>query len=197
MIKPSTLIARPAIILTWLGGAVATILTSALVYLAPTFGLPFIDFPLLIGGLFTADPNVAFWLGYWIFFLLGAFVIPAFLAYFWPYLPGRNVVTFVSALIKGSVAALILWLGSSILLWLLGLTNQLDASLLTRPGLFAFNLGILGAAELLAGHVIYGIFMALIAATGQEIAPIDTLGWPGYAHAATSAVAVRHNGQRK
>lgn len=188
MIRPEVLTPRPAILLGVLGGTVATLLLSALIYLAPAFGFPFIDFPRLVGGLFTGDPDVAFWLGYCLFFWAGVFVFPILFVRLWPALPGPHV-GFGGALVKGMLWGLILWIAAGLLLPLLGALNQLDDQQPVagglRAGFFALNAGWLGAVGVLLGHVAYGIALALVTAMGQGIVPSATLGWPGYDHAET------------
>src|SRR5512142_2626550 len=131
-IEPHLPIPRPPVFLAVLGGVIATILLSALEYLAPLLGFPFVDYPLLIGGIFTSDPNVALWLGYWIFFIFGAVIWPALLAFLWPNLPGKPI-GLAGPLIKGLVWGIILWLVSSILAGIFGLLNQLPGQTLQNP----------------------------------------------------------------
>jgi hypothetical protein len=156
------------------------LLLGALIYLAPVFGFPFIDFPLLIGGLFTPNPDVALWLGFWLFFLVGVFLFAPLLAFFWASLPGRNI-GFSGAAVKGLVWGFILWILSGLLLPLLGLLNRIDG--LGNPGLFGLNAGFMAPLGSLLGHLAFSLATALIAAMGQGIEPIDTLGWNGYHHA--------------
>ncbi len=180
MVKPNALTPRPTLIpLVILGGLVATLLLTSLVYLAPVAGFEFIDYPRLIGGLFSGDPDVAFWVGYWIFFAAGVFVFAPLLAITWASLPGPGV-GFAAGLAKGLIWGILLWVVAGLLLWLLGAINQLSASELEAPGPFAVELGLLAAVGLLLGHVLYALTVALIGTMGQGISPIDTLGWVGY-----------------
>jgi hypothetical protein len=161
---------------------VATILLSALLFLAPAFGFPHIDLPRLAGGVLAEDPTTAFWLGYWLFvFFGGMFVFAPLLAVLWTTLPGPNE-GFRGALVKGLLWGLILWVGSGLLLPVFGALNRLADEELKNPGFFALGLGVLGALELLLGHLIYGIAVALVAAMGQGISPMETLGWMWTSH---------------
>lgn len=177
MKRPAVLNVRPSIVLTTLGGAVATLLLSALLFLSPVFGFPFVDFPRLVGGIFTAHPEAAFWLGFALFFLVGWLVFAPLLGFFWPLLPGDDI-RFTGALVKGLLWGLILWVASGFLVPLFGLLNRLDG--LENPGFFALGEGILAAVGVLLGHLAYGVALALVAAMGRGIVPLDTLGWMGY-----------------
>lgn len=192
MIKPATLVPRPSPSLAILGGAVAMLLLSSLLQLAPVLGLPFIDLPRLIGGIFTANSEVAFWLGFWLFFLGGVFVFPPLLVWAWPSLPGPNR-GFIGALVKGLFWGLILSVVTGLLLPLFGLLNQLDD--LTNPGFFALGMGWPGTLILLLGFVAYSVVMALIAAMGRGTEPIDTLGWLGHHQTRTQDIVPGRNSE--
>lgn len=179
MPEPTTLEQRPAHTITILGGLVATVLISALLYVAPAFGLPLIDLPLLVGGIFTGNAAVALWIGYVIFFVGGVFVATSLLATVWPDLPGTGL-GFGVAAFKGLLWGLILWILSGLILPVLGLFNRLPPGELSAPGVFALGLGISGALALLLGHLVYGVVVAVVAAMGQGISPIQVLGWEGY-----------------
>jgi hypothetical protein len=184
MVRPHTLNPKPALELALLGGVVAALLFSALIYLAPLLGDPLIDIPHLIGGLFTTQAGIAFWLGFWIHFLMGVFLFPPLLSSLWNTLPG-NAVSIGGAALKGALWGGALWLIMGVLLPILGMFNRLPARELANPGFFALDLGILAAVALLVAHLAYGLALALVANMGQDISPLDTLGWPGYRHAET------------
>lgn len=178
MIHPKALNSSPSMLpLVPLGGLVGMLLLTALLHLAPAFGLPLIDVPRLIGGLFTTDPTAALWIGFWIYFLLGVVLFGPLMGVFWHSLPGPDV-GFTGALPKGIVWGVVLWLATGVLLPLFGVLNRLPA--LPNPGFFALQLGVAAAVFLLVGYVLFGVAAALVAATGQGISPIDTLGWEGY-----------------
>lgn len=179
MTEPNTVVSRPANVLVLLGGLVATLLLSAVLYVAPALGLAFVDLPALIGGIFTGGPEVAFWLGYALFFVGGVFIIAPILIFVWRVLPGASV-GFVGALIKGVLWGLILWAVTGLLLPVLGAINRLGPQELTNPGFFAAAEGAAGVAVLLIGMPAYGLALSLIAAMGQGIHPIRTVGWRGY-----------------
>lgn len=160
------------------------LLLSASIFLAPVFGLPFIDIPHLLGGIFTPHTEIALWLGFWLYFLIGVFVFAPLLRFFWADLPG-NAVSFGGALAKGLIWGIILGVVSGLLLPLLALLNRLPAETVANPGFFALNFGALAAVGLLIGHLLYGVALALVANMGQDIDPLEVLGWPGYSHAET------------
>lgn len=191
MIRPAILAPRPSLLLLVLGGLVATLLLSALMFVAPAFGFPFLDFPRLVGGIVTDDPTVAFWLGYWIFFAVGVFVLAPLLVVVWTILPGRDV-GFRGALVKGASWGLILWVPGGLLLPVVGLINQLGDQGLENPGFFALGAGLLGAVGFLLGHVAYGLTVALVGAMSQGIKPLETLGWMDQLRGDVRDIALTH-----
>ncbi len=152
-IEPHLPIPRPSVILAMLGGVIGTLLLSALMYLAPVLGFPFVDYPHLVGGIFTSDPNTALWLGYWIFFLFGAIIYPLLLTFLWPFFPGHPT-GIVGPLIKGAVWGAILWVISGLVAWIFGGLNRLPGEVFHNPGFFMFNAGILAIIGNLVGHIL-------------------------------------------
>lgn len=175
MDRPAITTRHPSFPLLMLGGLVATLLLSALMHLVPLLGFSFIDYPRLLGGIFTGSPAAAFWLGHAIFFLVGVLLLMPFLTLAWTRLPGDNV-EFRGALVKGALWGLILWIVSGLLLPVFSMFNQLTHQGLKNPGLFALALGPLSVVELFLGHVLYGIALALVAAMGRGISPFDAVG---------------------
>jgi hypothetical protein len=173
---------RPSFPLLMLGGLVGTLLMSAFLHLVPVLGFPFLDYPHLLGGVFTASPTTAFWLGHALFFLGGVLFLLPILALAWLALPGDRV-QFRGAFVKGVLWGLILWLVSGLLLPVPGWLNQLTGQGLNNPGFFALELGPLGAVELLVGNVLYATALALVAAMARGFSPFDTLGWMWTSHA--------------
>lgn len=189
MIQPPVLNPRPSPVLALVGGVVATILLVALLQVAPAFGLPLVDVPGLVGAVFTADATAAFWLGHCVFFLVGVLVVPVVLSGAWPALPGADV-GFGGALVKGGVAGLVAWLATGMLLPALEALNRV-AGPGVEAGFFALRAGLAGPVVLLLAHLAYGVALAMTAAMGQAIHPIQTLGWQGYGVASTPAMARR------
>ena len=183
-LRPLVLNPRPGLVLTLLGGWVGTILLTASMLAAPAFGLPFIDVPHLVGGILFASPTAAFWAGFWANFFVGLIVWPSILAVAWPMLPGWNIGVLGSA-IKGIALGIGLWMLSGLLLPIAGWLNRLDPSLVQPPGFFAMNAGVAGMVALLAGHLAYGLAVALVAGMGEGIFVLETRGWPGHRRAET------------
>lgn len=184
MISPPVLNPRPGLILSVLGGWVAMLLLSALLFLAPVLGFPFIDIPHLIGGIFCDSPTVAFWLGFWINFVVGVFIFAPALSFLWPMLPGPGV-GLRGAVLRGILWGVALWVLSGILLPAFAALNRLGADVVRSPGPFAISTGVRGVVALLGGHLAYGLALALVATMGEGILPLDTIGWPGYLKAET------------
>jgi hypothetical protein len=191
-VRPLVLSPSPSPFTVVLGGITGTVLLSALIYLAPVFGFPFIDVPLLLGGIFTQNETAAFWLGYCLVFIPGAFIFPIVLFSAWTLLPGGNV-SLTGALQKGLLLGAVLWVVSGLLLPLAGVLNQLPADAVTRPGFFALGAGVLAAFGVLAAHVVYGLVTALVGWMEQGITTPDAVGWPTYTDAATGPLVIgRH-----
>jgi hypothetical protein len=198
MVKPDTLNPHPSVELTLLGGLVASLLLSALLYVAPALDFPFINMPHLIGGIFTSSADVAFWLGFWIYFLLGVFLFAPLLRQIWGKVPG-DAVSLGGALLKGTMWGIVLWILAGLLLPLFGLLNRLPGDAFESPGFFALNLGWEAAILLLVIHLLYGVALALVANMGRDISPFDTIGWPGYRYAESyrKLQAFKENGHRQ
>lgn len=191
MVRPAALTSRPSLVLATLAGAVATLLLSALLFLAPVLGLPFVDIPHLMGGLFTRSWTAAFWLGFSIFFLGGWIVFPVLFVALWPMLPRGNEVTFPNALAKGLVFAGILWVLSGVVLPVLWSLGRLGA--LENPGFFALGAGVPGMLGTLLGHLAYGAALGLVSGMGRGISPLEVMGWYGYRRSGLDRSAVSGN----
>lgn len=169
--------------MTILGGLVATVLLAALIHLGPALGLPSIDLPGLIGAVFSQDAGTALQAGYAIFLFAGMLVFPLVLSLLWPALPG-DTITFRGALLKGLLAGFGLFVLSGVLLPLFGALGRLPGSELDDPGLFGLAAGLLGPVVLLVEQILYGLALALVAAMGRGISPVDTIGWMWTSHGA-------------
>lgn len=177
MRRKSIYVNAPNFLLVSLGGAVATILCTAMIYLAPVARFPVLDLPTLLGGVFFADPAVAFWTGYAGFFIGGWLLAPAVLKQFWRRLPGDRE-SFRGAALKGLLLGAGLWVASGILVGILSAVHPLPV--VGEMGFFAAGYGIPGVAALLIGHLVYGVAFALVAAMGRGLSPIDAIGWLGH-----------------
>lgn len=187
-VRPTQLDPKPGLLVTLIGGAVASLLLLSLLNLAPTVGLPFIDLPHLLGGLVAASPSTAFWIGAAAFLGGGTFLLGPALVVAWPLLPSLGAGSgngLLPALVKGSLWGGVVWGMSGVLLPLLALGSRLDATVVGSPGLFALSFGVGGAVVLLVTHLVFGLAVALFATIARGISPLDAMGWPGYIKADT------------
>jgi hypothetical protein len=182
MLRPVVLTPTPSYLIILPAGVVATLLMSAVIYAAPMVGLPLIDVPRLVGGIFSGHDTVAFWLGYWLMFLAGVFVFAPLLVASWTLLPGENL-GLANAALKGLTWGGILWIAAGLLLPLGAAINQLPD--VRNPGVLALGHGVTGALALLIAHVLFGLAAALIAGMEHGISVLDSIGWSGYARAST------------
>ena len=179
MIRPIVINARPGVILPVIGGFAGTIILTAGMFLAPVVGVPFIDIPHLVGGIFSADPTVALWIGFWIHFIGGWIVFPFIFAIVWAMGPGP-MTGIIGDIIKGATWGFVLWIVSGLLMPVAGWLNRLGPDTLQLPGLFGFHLGWPAALALLVGHIVYGLAIGLTSYMAADIFPLETLGWKGY-----------------
>lgn len=172
--------------LTILGGMTATVLLVALIHLAPLVGLPLVDLPGLIGGVFSANAGTALTVGYVIFLTMGMVVFPLALSLLWPAFPGHDA-SFGGALLKGLLWGLLLWLLSGALLPVFAFFGAPATDELHAPGLFALGTGLLGPVVLLAQQLAYGLSLAAVASMGRDVSPLDTIGWMWTSHGSGEA----------
>lgn len=175
--RPLTLNVRASPLLLLIGGAVATVLLLSLLHLAPVLGVPFIDFPRLVGGVFTSRADVAFGIGAALMVFVGMLVLPPLLLVAWGMLPGESP-GLGGALLRGAVWGVILWAAAGLLAPVLGYLNRVPG--IDSPGLLMRHAGVLGAAGVLAGHVVYGVALTLVAEVSRGVMPTETLGLTGY-----------------
>jgi hypothetical protein len=182
LMRPIVLTPAPSPVVVLLGGGVATILLSAWLFVAPAFGLPFVDIPHALGGVVSSQPSIAFAVGYVVFFVGGAAIFSLALLAFWSLMPGSEMGV-GGAAIKGVMWGFAVWLVTGIALGIASALDRLEE--IPRPGLFAMQTGFAGAVWLFAGCLAYGIALAGVAAVEHGITALDALGWTGYYHAAT------------
>ncbi len=187
-VHPIMLHPGPSPVAPIVGGAAGTLLLAALINLAPIFGVPYIDVPRLTGGMFTNDPAAAFWLGYSLFLLVpGIVVFPSLLGGAWHLLPGPALGP-LGGLVKGGALGLVLWMASGLTLPLAGVLCRLPG--VQSPGFFGAGLGLAAILGLLAGHLVYGVAVALVTAVEQGITVPDTLGWGEFGHASGGVLSL-------
>lgn len=186
MVRPLILEHKPAFVLAFPAGVVASVLLLACLYLGPAAGVPLVDLPALIGGVFTDDPAGALGVGLALFLIVGVFVYPMLLAVVWWQVPG-SMLSLPGAFLKGAIFGLGAWLLMGLLMPLLGLLNQLPA--FSNPGFFGLSEGPIAAVLLLAAHLAYGLALGGILGMSSGIKPLDTLGFEGHYHGAAREAA--------
>lgn len=164
----------PAAPVATLAGAVAIVLATSLIFLTPALGLPLLDIPSAIGGVWSDDPTAAFWTGYAVFFVGGWLVAPLLLKSLWLVLPGRPE-TVRGAALKGLLAGAALWIPSGLVLGVLEALGGVPEG--PEIGFFGAGAGWAGALALLGGHLVYGLALGVTANLGRGLSPIDALGW--------------------
>jgi hypothetical protein len=165
---------RPSLITASLGGAAGAIVSVAVLQLAPLTGAALIDLPLLVGGVLTASPEAALWLG-WIAHFIGAWlVIPLLLVALWDMLPGEPL-SVAGALMKGAAAGLGVWIATGLALPLISALTRVEG--VATPGLFALDAGLGAALALLVADLLYGLVLGAVSFLSAGLAPLNTLGW--------------------
>lgn len=164
-----------------LGGLTGTVLLTAGIRLASSRGVPVIDLPQLLGGLFTGRAQSAFTAGHTLFLIAGVLVLPLMLAALWPFAPGDRF-TYRGALIRGAIFGLALFVLAGILLPLLAALSQLPAADALAPGPFGVGLGVAGVVQLLLATQAYAVTVALVAQMPRGLQPMDIVGWGWWSH---------------
>jgi len=133
-------------------GFIATLIMTAVIYLAPVMGLPKLDIAGMLGsgmsGIMPAPGSAVWWTGMIIHFMLGSVVFALIYAYWlYPVLPNGNW-------LRGAIWGTILWfLMQAIVMPMMG------------SGIFSGNepdQGMIGLATLIV-HWIYGVILGTIA----------------------------------
>ena len=182
LMRPIVLTPSPSPIVVVLGGIVATIVLTSWLFAGPAFGVRLVDVPRAFGGVVTSNPRLALAVGFIVLFVGGSLVFSLSILMVWSLMPGSETGV-GGAFVKGVLWGVLVWLITGAALGAAGAVNRTDRAAL--PGLYALNTGMGGAAWLLIGCLAYGIALTLVAAVEHGITALDTLGWPGYYHAAT------------
>lgn len=179
MIRPDVLKPLPSQLTSVFGAITAAILFAAMLHLAAPVGFAVVRLPDLLGGIFTADLQTAFWVGYVVFFSLGVLIIPPVLVQMWMLLPGDPIGA-SGAAVKGVTVGAILWAVNGLLLPLFQAISSLPAA--ASYGFFALGAGIGTALWFLVSHLAYGTAFSLIAAMTHGMKVFDMLGWESHRH---------------
>ncbi len=134
-----------------LGGLVATLILTVIMYLAPYVGLPNIDMAAAIGSRLMSHPAVVFSAGWWmglaIFLFMGAVVSPIVFVYARPALLG-------TAWQRGAEWGVIVWVFAGTGVMVMRGVGFNEAHFL-HPVTSVFSS--------LAGHVVYGAVLGTVA----------------------------------
>ena len=134
-----------------LGGLIATLVLTAIMYLAPYAGLPNIDMAAAIGSRLVSHPAVVFSAGWWmglaIFLFMGAVVSPVVFVYARPALLG-------TAWQRGAEWGVIVWVfaGTGVMVMMGVGFNEAH-----------FLHPVTSVFSSLAGHIVYGAMLGAIA----------------------------------
>jgi hypothetical protein len=134
-----------------LGGLVATLILTVIMYLAPYVGLPNIDMAAAIGSRLMSHPAVVFSAGWWmglaIFLFMGAVVSPIVFVYARPALLG-------TAWQRGAEWGVIVWVfaGTGVMVMMGVGFNEAH-----------FLHPVTSVFSSLAGHVVYGAVLGTVA----------------------------------
>lgn len=134
-----------------LSGVVAWIVFVILLYLAPLLGVPTMDLPAMLGGMFGVNSVT---MGWALFFVVG--IVFALLYAYWGvyHLPGRGWQ-------RGLVFGLLPWLVMMVIVApLLPLLNPMVA--MKPPGFFFANMGIIATIGSLIAHLIWGMVLGAV-----------------------------------
>ena len=137
-----------------LGGLIATLVLTAIMYLAPYAGLPNIDMAAAIGSRLVSHPAVVFSAGWWmglaIFLFMGAVVSPVVFVYARPALLG-------TAWQRGAEWGVIVWVfaGTGVMVMMGVGFNEAH-----------FLHPVTSVFSSLAGHIVYGAMLGMIARGG-------------------------------
>jgi uncharacterized membrane protein YagU involved in acid resistance len=142
----------------FVAGFVATAAMTALMYAAPTMGMPKMDIAAVLGTMFLASPGPAFWLGMIIHLMMGAVLFPA--VYRFALQPGRGRGTG-----RGVLFGLLLWAVANLMVMpMMGAIHPMVKSgMMPAPGFLMLNLGVMAPMGSLIGHLLYGAVLGKLA----------------------------------
>jgi hypothetical protein len=138
-----------------IAGVVASLVFSLVLMMAPKMGMPKMDIVSLLGSMFSPQTNLA--VG-WMMHLMMGIVFALIYAFLWSL--GIGAPTWVGGLVFGSVQWLIVGL-------VMGMIPVIHAGIksgaVKAPGLWMTNNGgLMAFMGGLAGHMIFGIVIALV-----------------------------------
>ncbi len=139
-----------------LAGFLATIAMTALMYMAPSMGVPKMDIAMMLGTMFATNPSAAFAIGLAMHFMLGSVLLA---------IPYFYLIEFKfrdAPWLGGAIWGFLLWgIANLIVMPMMGFVHPLvRAGAMPAPGLLMLQLGILAPIGSLMGHLLYGVVLA-------------------------------------
>ena len=142
----------------FVAGFIATSAMTALMYLAPTMGMPKMDIATMLGTMFFASPALALWLGMLIHLTIGSLLFPA--VYHFALQPENG-----SGTGRGLVFGFALWAAANLIVMPMMSTihPMVRSGMMTAPGLLLLHLGAMAPVGSLIGHLLYGTLLGKLA----------------------------------
>ncbi len=139
-------------------GFAATVLMTALMYMAPLMGMPKMDIATMLGTMFLASPGAAFWLGLMIHLMMGTVLFPAIYHFLLQPVSG-------SGSGRGLLFGLLLWATANLMVMpMMGRIHPMVKNgMMPAPGFLMLNLGVMAPIGSLIGHLLYGVVLGKLA----------------------------------
>ncbi len=139
-------------------GFAATVLMTALMYMAPLMGMPKMDIATMLGTMFLASPAPAFWLGMIIHLMMGTVLFPAIYHFLFQSVSG-------SGSGRGLLFGLLLWATANLMVMpMMGAIHPMVKNgMMLTPGFLMLNLGVMAPIGSLIGHLLYGLVLGKLA----------------------------------
>lgn len=147
-----------------LAGFVGTLAITALMYGGPVMGFPRMDIATMLGTMFVADMNTAFWLGMGIHFMMGSVILALIYAAIYRFLPGEPW-------LRGAIWGFVLWImAQAVVMPMMGVIHPMIASgQMPTPGFFSLNMGIMAPIGSLIGHLVYGAILGALYGRAEPV----------------------------
>jgi uncharacterized membrane protein YagU involved in acid resistance len=139
-------------------GFAATVLMTALMYMAPLMGMPKMDIATMLGTMFLASPAPAFWLGLMIHLMMGTVLFPAI--YHFLFQPGSG-----NGSGRGLLFGLLLWAAANFMVMptMGAIHPMVKSGMMPAPGILILHLGVMAPVGSLLGHLVYGALLGKLA----------------------------------
>lgn len=139
-------------------GFAATVLMTALMYMAPLMRMPKMDIAAMLGTMFLASPGPAFWLGLMLHLMMGTVLFPAVYHLLFRPLSGGGSG-------RGLLFGLLLWAAVNMMVMpMIGRIHPLVKNgMMPAPGFLMLKLGVLAPIGSFIGHLLYGVVLGKLA----------------------------------